>query len=204
MKHLNLILGCLEMVALGFLLAACSVSIDQTIVPAAPAAASTAAPAAVPTAETAAVPTAMPTAVPQVTATATPNGTGPADGEAVYMVEKTKDFILVGQKDRPEAGQYHWTEEFLNLLDMESLYVDYVAAGGEADAVEGFAAYLTQNAPVPENWKEMFEAAFAEAYGLKVVKYELIQDTFYQVYVEMDGTVVPYVVVDARTGYYHG
>lgn len=145
-----------------------------------------------------------PTAAPQITASAVPVATDKAITEAADMAQRTRDFILVGQTDRPEAGQYHWTEEFLNLLDMESLYADYIASGGKADDVEKFTAYITQNAPVPENWKEMFEAAFAEAYGLKIVKYELIQDTFYQVYVELDGNVVPYVVVDSRTGYYHG
>lgn len=134
-------------------------------------------------------------------ATAEP-GTGAVDGES--MAQKTKDFILTGQQDRPEADQYHWTKEFLNLLDMESLYQDYIAAGGKADDVESFAEYLTQNAPVPDNWKEMFEAAFAQAYGEKITKYEKIQNTFYQVYVEMDGSEVPYIVVDSRTGYYHG
>ncbi|MEA4873448.1 MAG: hypothetical protein VB076_11660, partial [Synergistaceae bacterium] len=78
-------------------------------------------------------------------ATAEPS-TGTVDGES--MAQKTKDFILTGQQDRPEADQYHWTKEFLNLLDMESLYQEYIAAGGKADDVESFAEYLTQNAPV--------------------------------------------------------
>ncbi|HWR18123.1 MAG TPA: hypothetical protein VN608_00735, partial [Clostridia bacterium] len=168
MKHTKLLVSFLGMMSV-ILLTACSVNKNQPI-------------------ET-------PTAAPQITASAVPEATDKAIteatdkaiAEAADMAQKTRDFILVGQTDRPEAGQYHWTEEFLNLLDMESLYADYITSGGEADDVEKFTAYITQNAPVPENWKEMFEAAFAEAYGLKIVKYELIQDTFYQVYVELDG-----------------
>ena len=187
MKHLKLRLRCLGMVTLGLLLTACSVNVDQTIDPA-------------PTAAT----TAALTDAPQVTASIKPDESDTADVEAMAMVEKTRYFILVGQKDRPEAGQYHWTEEFLNLLDLKSLYAYYILAGGEAGDVEEFTAYITENAPVPENWKEMFEAAFAEAYGLEIVEYELIQGTLYEVHVKLDGDVVPYVGVDSRTGYYHG
>jgi hypothetical protein len=144
------------------------------------------------------------TTVPQTNdPTAAPQSTvSPAD--AMRMVQRTRDFILVGQTDRPEASQYHWTEEFLNLLDMESLYRSYVAAGAKADDVEGFAEYLTENSPVPDNWKDIFEAGFAEVYDLKIVRYEPIKDTYYKVYVELNGEKVPYAIVNSRTGYYHG
>lgn len=153
-----------------------------------------------------AAPTAAPEATPAVTpaqeATAAPTAT-PAAG-AAEMAQKVKDFILKGQEDLPEAGKLHWTESFLNLVDMESQYNAYLASGGKADDVEGFAKYITDNAPVPENWKELFEAEFAKNYGEKIVKYEAIKDNYYQVYVNIDGSDVPYVAVDARTGWYHG
>ncbi len=150
------------------------------------------------------------TALPQNEASAPPAGAEATStprsetGAAGDIAQKTKDFILNGQDDRPEAGKLHWTEEFLNLVDMESLYQEYIASGLDADDVEGFAQYITENAPVPDNWKDMFEAAFAESYGETIVKYELIEDTYYQVYVSIDGSEVPYVAVNARTGYYHG
>jgi hypothetical protein len=120
------------------------------------------------------------------------------------MVQSTRDFILAGQTDRPEVRQYHWTEEFFNLLDMESLYRGYVAAGAKADDVEGFAEYLTENAPVPDNWKDIFEAGFSKTYGLEIVRYEPVRDTYYKVYAVLNGEIVPYVIVNSRTGYYHG
>ena len=151
---------------------------------------------------------AQPTAHPQDEASAPPASieaaATPQSEAARDMAQKTKDFILKGQDDLPEAGKLHWTEEFLNLVDMESMYQEYIASGLVANDVEGFAKYLTENAPVPEDWKDMFEAAFAEAYGETIVKYELIEDTYYEVTVSIDGTAVPYVAVNARTGWYHG
>lgn len=193
MKNAKTILFCLTVSC--FLLTACSVRIPEaTPSPIA----QTNAPTIAPQGE--ASPAA--TNTPENEVTAEPSGTGA--GDAANMVQKTKDFILIEQLDRPEAAQYHWREPFLNLLDMESLYEEYTAAGGKADDVEGFAEYLTQNAPVPDNWKELFEADFAEQYGLKIVRYEPIQDTYYEAYVELDGSVVPYVAVNSRTGYFHG
>ena len=143
-----------------------------------------------------------PAVTPAQEATAVPEAT-PATG-AAEMSQKVKDFILNGQNDLPEADKLHWTEAFLNLVDMESQYNAYLTSGGKADDVEGFAKYITDNAPVPENWKELFEAEFAKSYGEKIVKYEAISDNYYQVYVSIDGSDVPYVAVDARTGWYHG
>lgn len=195
MKNFKFTIFCLVLVISGLLLTACSahtLEATSSLVP------QTNAPTALPQGTVSPAPTS--TQADDVTVES--SGIGAADGES--MAQKTKDFILTGQQDRPEAGQYHWTREFLNLLDIESLYQEYTAAGGKADDVESFAQYLTQNAPIPDNWKEMFETAFAEAYGEKIIKYELIQDTYYQVYVEVEGSVVPYVVVNSRTGYYHG
>ncbi|MEL7608881.1 MAG: hypothetical protein AAGU74_05200 [Bacillota bacterium] len=194
MKSFKSILFCPAIVICGLLLGACSAHTEAVSSPAA----QTDAPTAVP--QGAASP--APASTQADGATPEPGAAAALDGEG--MEQKTRDFILVGQKDRPEAGQYHWAEEFLDLLDLGSLYKEYIAQGGKAGDVEGFTAYITENAPVPDHWKDMFEAAFAEAYGEKIVQYELIQDTYYQVYVELDGSAVPYVAVNARTGYYHG
>ena len=168
----------------------------------APAASADPSSAPVEAAPTAAPQEATPAVTPAEEATAAPEATSAAG--AAEMAQKVKDFILNGQNDLPEAGKLHWTETFLNLVDMDREYNAYLASGGKADDVEGFAKYITDNAPVPENWKELFEAEFAKSYSEKIVKYEAISDNYYQVYVTIDGSDVPYVAVDARTGWYHG
>ncbi len=120
------------------------------------------------------------------------------------MVQKVKEYLLHGQNDKPEADKLKWSETFLNQVDIDAVYRQYLSSGGKADDVERFAEYLTQNAPVPDNWKALFEADLMKSYGVKASRYTLIQDDLYQVYVNMDGTEVPYVAVNPRTGYYHG
>ena len=43
-----------------------------------------------------------------------------------------------------------------------------------------------------------------ENYGVTPDHYEDLGNGVYQVYVEIDGKVVPYVAVDSATGDYHG
>lgn len=124
--------------------------------------------------------------------------------EETELAEQTKDYLMNGQTELPEADQLKWSEAFLNQVNIETVYQDYISAGGEADDIERFAEYLTQNAPVPTNWKALFEADLLNTYGEKVSRYESLEDNLYQVYVQKDGADVPYVVVNARTGYFHG
>ena len=53
-------------------------------------------------------------------------------------------------------------------------------------------------------WKAEFEKSLLENYGVKPDHYEELENGVYQVYVEIDGKVVPYVAVDSATGDYHG
>lgn len=53
-------------------------------------------------------------------------------------------------------------------------------------------------------WKADFEKSLEENYDVTPEHYEDLGDGLYQVYVEIDGESVPYVVVDSRTGEYHG
>lgn len=124
--------------------------------------------------------------------------------EANDIAQKTKEYIINGQKDKPSAKKLNWSETFLNQVNIEAVYYKYISAGGKSDDIQGFAGYLTKNAPVPRNWKALFEADLWEAYGEKVSKYEFLQDNLYQVYVRKNGSDVPYVAVNARTGYFHG
>ena len=53
-------------------------------------------------------------------------------------------------------------------------------------------------------WKIEFEKSLLENYGVTPEYYEDLGNGIYQVYVNIDGKVVPYVVVDSATGDYHG
>ncbi|WP_243158101.1 hypothetical protein [Aminipila terrae] len=127
-----------------------------------------------------------------------------ADKAESNIAQQTKEYILKGQEDIPEARQLQWSETFLNQVDIDAIYKKYIADGGKKDDIKSFAAYLTQNAPTPDNWQEMVKSDIAKDYDEKVSKIELLQDDLYQVYIEKDGSEIPYVVVNSRTGYYHG
>lgn len=120
------------------------------------------------------------------------------------LTSKAKEYILNGQNDKPEAGKWNWSESFLNQVNIDEVYRQYISAGGSAEDIESFVKYLSENAPVSRNWKSLFEADLLNAYGEKASKYELLENDYYQVYVKKDGSEVPFVVVNAKTGYYHG
>ncbi len=135
---------------------------------------------------------------------ATPSGSAAVSEEIPSIAEDTKTYLLNGQHEKPEAGKLHWTQAFLDQADIDAVYKDYLAGGGKAGDVLSFAEYLTENAPVPDNWKQLFEAALLSEYGVIPSRYEDLGNGFYQVYIINDGHEVPYVGVNARTGYFHG
>lgn len=55
-----------------------------------------------------------------------------------------------------------------------------------------------------EAWKIEFEKSLLENYGVTPEYYEDLGDGVYQVYVKIDGKIVPFVAVDSATGDYHG
>ena len=55
-----------------------------------------------------------------------------------------------------------------------------------------------------EPWKIEFEKSLLENYGVTPDYYEDLGNGVYQVYVVINGSVVPYVAVDSATGDYHG
>ena len=75
--------------------------------------------------------------------------------------------------------------------------------GGDAPADESPAADADTSAN-NEAWKTEFEKSLLENYGVTPDHYEDLGDGVYQVYVEIDGKIVPYVAVDSTTGDYHG
>lgn len=73
-------------------------------------------------------------------------------------------------------------------------------------------SFLTQKTQTPaagksagsSDWKTEFEKSLLENYGVTPDHYEDLGGGVYQVYVEIDGRIVPYVAVDSATGDYHG
>ena len=118
--------------------------------------------------------------------------------------QEVKTYLLSGQEDLPEAGRLHWAADFLEAVDWNSVYNAYMEAGEKAGDVDSFARYLTENAPIPASWKELFESDLWEQYGYAVDHYEALDEGVYQAYVSIDGQSVPFVAVNAHTGWYHG
>jgi len=130
------------------------------------------------------------------------NTTALTDNEEI--IEETKHYLLEGQGDKPEALKLKWNATFLDQVDIEVSYQEYLKSGGEAGNIPAFAEYLTLHAPINTNWKEIIKTSVAETYGYEIIKFEQLSDDTYQAYVEMEGKEVPYVVVNTRTGYFHG
>lgn len=172
------------------LLSACSVPVSVTTQP-----------AATPSAEASAEISATPSAIDTVSeASIAPSASQPGSDIAA----QTKEFLLHGQEDLPEAGKFHWTQAFLDQVDINAVYQQFLSGGGKAGDVTDFAEYLTENAPVPGNWRELFEADLLAQYGVKPSSYEDLGDHYYQVYIMNEGKEVPFVGLNARTGYFHG
>ena len=86
-----------------------------------------------------------------------------------------------------------------------------VSSGTQAEPSNAADAPADENATADadtsandETWKTEFEKSLLENYGVTPDHYEDLGDGVYQVYVEIDGKVVPYVAVDSATGDYHG
>ena len=79
-----------------------------------------------------------------------------------------------------------------------------------ADNAQEPAIDNTQVAATPtqsvtdDSWKAAFEQSLLENYGVTPDHYEDLGGGIYQVYVKINGQVVPYVTVDSATGDYHG
>ena len=118
--------------------------------------------------------------------------------------EKVKDYIINGQENKSEAQKLKWSKSFLNEVNIEDLYNKYISSGGNGEDIEEFASYMTSNAPILTNWEELFKKDLYDTYNEEVVKLEHLEGDLYEAYVNKDGSEVPFVVVSARTGYFHG
>ena len=63
---------------------------------------------------------------------------------------------------------------------------------------------LQEGEPTDDSWKKDFEKTLYEEYGVVPDHYEYIGNDVYQVYVEINGEIVPYVAVNWKTGDFHG
>ena len=79
-----------------------------------------------------------------------------------------------------------------------------------ADSTQETSIDNTQAAATPtqsvadDSWKAAFEQSLLENYGVTPDHYEDLGGGIYQVYVNINGQIVPYVAVDSATGDYHG
>ena len=117
---------------------------------------------------------------------------------------KTKKYIISGQGNIPDAGKIIWNTTLLNRVDMKSLYDQYLSNKGTKNDIIDFAKYITINAPIQSDWKELFEKALYSGYGEKVVRYKYIGGDMYQAYIMSNGKEIPFVGVSSRTGRFHG
>lgn len=120
------------------------------------------------------------------------------------MDSYVKSYIMVGQDDMSQSEKMNWTKSFFIQLNTSDLYAEYLEYGYKFNDVRNFANYITDEAPITDNWKELFEVNLYDIYQVEVTRYEQVDDVKYQVYVTIvDDVKVSYVIVNARTGYYH-
>ena len=74
----------------------------------------------------------------------------------------------------------------------------------DGDTAEDKDTPTNEDTVADDSWKVEFEKSLLDSYDVKPDHYEELENGVYQVYVEIDGKIVPYVTVDSATGDYHG
>ena len=102
-------------------------------------------------------------------------------------------------------------KKLMSLVLALAMILSLAACGGKTTETEtetqtesSMEAEFAGTIDVKKDWKAAFEAILMKERGVKPDHYEELGSGIYQVYVEKDGKVVPYVVVDSATGDYHG
>ena len=90
--------------------------------------------------------------------------------EVENISKEVKNYILNGQEDKSEAQKLKWSKIFLNEVNIDSLYQEYIKNGGEKNNIEELALYITENAPILSNWEELFKKDLFNSYGEEVIK----------------------------------
>lgn len=95
--------------------------------------------------------------------------------------------------------------------DLSDQPVSFVQPAAPAVSTPAVTPEADEDIPAEENtadtrepWKIEFEKSLLENYGVTPDHYEDLGNGVYQVYVVINGSVVPYVAVDSATGDYHG
>ncbi|MGL5087810.1 MAG: hypothetical protein ACRC68_19205, partial [Clostridium sp.] len=126
------------------------------------------------------------------------------DAKSDEMSKKVKDYILSGQGDKPEALKLKWSKGFLEKVNMKSMYDKYIKDGGTDGDVAWFAKYITLYAPIPNDWEEMFKKDVYDNYKENIVCIKQFEGDLYKGRIIIKGVLTDYVMVSARTGYFHG
>ena len=108
-----------------------------------------------------------------------------------------------------DAYQKLLTDEARELLDSAGCAEAEIAWGSEpvgpVEAIMHAAGLRDADSVGDDAWDVAgFEKSLLENYGVTPHHYENLGDGIYQVYVEIDGKLVPFVTVDSATGDYHG
>lgn len=82
--------------------------------------------------------------------------------------------------------------------------IEQVEPSEKSKVPDGEDNSKNENTTENEPWKAEFEKSLLENYGVTPDHYEDLGNGAYQVYVEIDGKIIPYVTVDSATGDYHG
>ena len=119
------------------------------------------------------------------------------------LANETIEYLLNGQANVRESERLNWNPTFLRLVNLAPLHQEFVASGGSSENMEAFATFVTENAPIQENWQELFKADFLETTGIQITNLTALDNDRYRAYIEENGIEVPEVIVSARTGFYN-
>lgn len=130
-----------------------------------------------------------------------------SDAASTWLAAKNDDLTEILYKLELVDGVYQrlLTEDARELLDGAGCEdVEITWASDPIKPIEAIMQAAGLRSADQEAWKIAFEKSLFENYGAKPHHYEELENGVYQVYVEIDGKIVPYVAVDSKTGDYHG
>lgn len=129
--------------------------------------------------------------------------------EGWYGTYYVEDQILHAQMtSNLDQSNQNWdmritSEDAVACLEMDyqdmTIYWVY-GDGGNTNAVPSGWEKETEDEP----WKVTLAEDLFQQYGVLPEYYEHLGDGIYQVYVEVGGEIIPFVMVDSATGDYHG
>lgn len=139
-----------------------------------------------------------------------------SEAASTWLAAKNEDLVEVLHKLElvDDVYQRLLTEDAWELLDSAGCEETEITWGNEP--IEPIEAIMRSaglrsadnsqmdSTAAQEAWKTAFEKSLFDNYGVKPHHYEELENGVYQVYVEIDGKIVPYVAVDSKTGDYHG